>query len=1000
MPRDGRRRNSPVKKQPDSAPPRAREEDAGAKTFLERFPVVGIGASAGGLPAILALLEHLPPRTGMAFVFVQHLSPQHESALPELLGRGTAMPVLEASEGLTLTPDHLYVNPPGVSLTLEHGALHLGPPQDSSQGLRLIDDFLASLAEQTPGRAIGVILSGTGSDGTQGLRAVREAGGTTLVQEPTSAHFDGMPRSAIAAGCVDHILPPEGMAVTLAQLAHLGTLAPQVHAAPDAAPALPEEGLQRVFGLLREGVGVDFTHYKPSTIHRRLERRMLLCKVEDLDTYVRYLEAHPEELDLLHQDLLIHVTSFFRDAATFEALQQKVFPELFQGRPHELPFRVWVPGCSTGEEVYSLVMCLMEYLGAAATGHSLQVFATDVSATAIEQARAAIYPEASVSGVSPERLRRFFVKTEGGYQIHKSLRNVCVFAQQNLVSDPPFSRMDLISCRNVLIYLGPVLQKKILPVFHYALRPGGFLMLGTSETVGASADLFSLVDKRNKLYRKKNTAPPPHLTFTYRESPAERPSSARRKLEPGAADLDAQQEADRLVLARYGPPGVIVNEDLEILHFRGHTGPYLEPLPGVASLNLIRMAREGLVLELRAALHRAKKGDIRVRKEGLTLSGGDRQRKVNLEVHPLRAAHAGREHCFLVLFEEAHEAAPAPEREGHASAPDGREGEHRREAEWLREELLMTQEHLQTVTEEQEATYEELRSATEELQSSNEELQSTNEELETAKEELQSTNEELTTVNEELQNRNLELSQLNSDLSNLIGSTHIATVMLGNDHRIRRFTPMAEEVLKLSPSDIGRPLRDVKLALALPDLEAAVAEVTERLGIIEQEVRDSTGHWYSLRLRPYKSLDNKIEGAVMTLLDIDRLKASLDESRRSREYAKAIVETMREPFLVLDAGLRVINVNPAFYSTFQVSEEQTLGHPLYTLGNGQWNIPQLRHLLEEVLPLNKHLRDFVMEHDFDTIGHRRMLLNARQLSSETAGVPYMLLSIEDITRRA
>ncbi|RYZ15351.1 MAG: PAS domain-containing protein, partial [Myxococcaceae bacterium] len=451
-------------------------------------------------------------------------------------------------------------------------------------------------------------------------------------------------------------------------------------------------------------------------------------------------------------------------------------------------------------------------------------------------------------------------------------------------------------------------------------------------------------------------------------------------------------------LARYGPPGVIVNEDLEILHFRGHTGPYLEPLPGVASLHLIKMAREGLALELRSALHQVKKNASRVRKEGLTVSGGERQRKVNLEVHPLPPTReAG--HCFLVLFEEAHDVLAAPAHKGprgrkHAS----REPERDLEQERLREELLLTQEHLQTLAEEQEATTEELRSATEELQSSNEELQSTNEELETAKEELQSTNEELITVNEELQNRNLELSQLNGDLNNLIGSTHIATVMLSNDHRIRRFTPMAEEVLKLSAADIGRSLREVKLALPLPDLEAAVTEVTEKLGVIEQEVRDGTGHWYSLRLRPYRSQDNKIEGAVMTLLDIDRLKSSLDESRRSREYAKAIVETMREPFLVLDAGLHVINANPAFYSTFQVSQEQTLGHTLYTLGNGQWNIPQLRHLLEEVLPLNKHLRDFVMEHGFNTIGHRRMLLNARQLSSETTGVQYILLSIEDITR--
>ncbi|RYZ41023.1 MAG: PAS domain-containing protein [Myxococcaceae bacterium] len=990
-----------MKKQPPSpVPPRESEPDV--KTFLGRFPVVGIGASAGGLPAFLSLLEHLPTRTGMAFVLVQHLSPQHESSLPLLLGRVTTMPVLEASEGLTLTPDHVYVNPPGVSLTLGQGALHLGPPASSTQGLRLIDDFLTSLSEQAPGRAIGVVLSGTGSDGTRGLQAVHEAGGTTLVQEPTSAHFDGMPRSAIASGFVDHILPPEGIAVTLAQLANLDPL-PTHARAPGALPAhvLSEEGLQRIFQLLRETTGVDFTHYKPSTIHRRLERRMQLCKVADLAAYIRRVEEQPEELELLHQDLLIHVTSFFRDPATFEALQQKVFPELFRDRPPHRPFRIWIPGCSTGEEVYSLVMCLMEYLGAGATSVPLQVFATDVSGTAIDQARAAVYPESSVSDLSPERLRRFFVRTEGGYQIHKSLRNVCIFAQQNLVSDPPFSRMDLISCRNVLIYLGPVLQKKVMPVFHYALCPGGFLMLGTSETVGNSADLFSLVDKRNKLYRKKNATPQPNLTFTYRESMTERPPSARRKLTSGVTDLDAQQEADRLVLARYGPPGVIVNQDLEILHFRGHTGPYLEPLPGVASLNLIKMAREGLALELRAALHQAKKNASRVRKEGLTLSGGERPRKVNLEVHPLRSAQAGVEHCLLVLFEEVHEASPLPARKGRSARPDADDESARDlEMERLREELLLTQEHLQTLTEEQEATYEELRSATEELQSSNEELQSTNEELETAKEELQSTNEELITVNEELQNRNNELSQLNGDLNNLIGSTHIATVMLGNDHRIRRFTPMAEEVLKLSAADIGRSLREVKLGIALPDLDAAVTEVTERLGVIEQEVRDSNGHWYSLRLRPYKSLDNKIEGAVMTLLDIDRLKSSLDESRRSREYAKAIVETMREPFLVLDAGLHVINVNPAFYSTFQVSQEQTLGHTLYTLGNGQWNIPQLRHLLEEILPLNKHLQDFVMEHDFDTIGHRRMLLNARQLSSETTGTQYMLLSIEDITRKA
>ncbi|WP_224362095.1 chemotaxis protein CheB [Hyalangium versicolor] len=967
------------------------------RAFQKRFPLVGIGASAGGLPAFLTLLEHLPTHSGMAFVLVQHLSPKHESILPSLLARATSIPVLEATDGLPLAPDHIYVSPPGVRLTIEQGTLHLDKRQTAQQRLRLIDDFLISLAESAPGRAIGVILSGTGSDGTRGLKAIHEAGGTTLVQEPTSAHFDGMPLSAIASGCADHILPPDAIAGTLAQLANLATL-PSVHEASQPA-VLDEQGLRQIFQLLRTSVGVDFTHYKPSTIHRRLERRMLLCKVGRLDEYLQYLEVHPEELELLHQDLLIHVTRFFRDPPLFEALSQTVLPTLFRGRPPNLPFRIWAPGCSTGEEVYSLVICLMEYLGAAATATPIQAFATDLSGSAIEHARTAIYPASITEDVSPERLRRFFVKVDGGYQIHKSLRNLCVFAQQNLVSDPPFSRMDLISCRNVLIYLGPVLQKKVLPIFHYALRPGGFLVLGTSESVGTSADLFSLVDKRSKIYRKKDSTLRPSLHFTYRESAPDKAASARRKSEPTVPEADPQKEADRLVLARYGPPGVIINEDMEILHFRGHTGPYLEPLPGAASLHLLKMAREGLALDLRALIHRAKKSNGRVRKEGLGIPGKDKQRKVNLEVHPLRSTQGGRAPCFLVLFEEDSQTAPAPARRGREPARKTRPSQAQEELTRLREELITTQEHLQTVMEEQEATYEELRSATEETQSSNEELQSTNEELESAKEELQSTNEELTTVNEELQNRNLELSQLNSDLTNLLGSTHIATVMLGSDRRIRRFTPMAEQVLKLSAADIGRPIRDVQVSLPLPDMDAAISEVTERLSVIEQEVCDRNGHWYSLRLRPYKTLDNKIDGAVMTLLDVDRLKRSLDDARQSREYANAIVETMREPFLVLDGQLHVVNANPAFYAAFHIKPEQTVGRALYSLGNGQWNIPRLRQLLEEILPSNTRLQDFVMEHDFENVGFRRLLLNARRITSEQMQTQYILLSIQEINLR-
>ncbi|QRN96465.1 PAS domain-containing protein [Archangium violaceum] len=984
-------------------PSRKRRSAAGERTQLvERFPVVGIGASAGGLPALQFLLESLPPDTGMAFVIVQHLSPDHESALPALLASRTSMPVLEAREGLALAPDHVYVSPPGVRLTLARGTLHLSRRQRPQGKLRLIDDFLGSLAESAPGRALGVILSGTGSDGTDGLRAIRSAGGTTFAQEPSSARFDLMPRSAMEAGVVDHVLSPEGIAGALAQLAHAPGPRLARPAPSSSSPGEPEQDLAHLFHLLRTTTGVDFTHYKPSTIQRRLGQRMHLSQSSTLADYVRYLEKHPEEREALGQDLLIHVTSFFRDPEAFEPLQQHVFPELFRNRPSGLPFRLWVPGCSTGEEVYSLLICLLEYLGENAATTSIQAFATDVSEQALAHARTGLYPESIAADVSPERLRRFFVRTEHGYQVHKSLRDLCIFARQNVVGDPPFSRMDLISCRNVLIYLGPVLQKRVLPIFHYALNPGGFLLLGTSETVGASVDLFSLVDRRHKLYRKKATSHRPSLAFNYQEPVAGRHEDTRARLKRTPLEQDPQREADRLVLAQYGPPGVIINDAMEILHFRGHTGPYLEPQSGAASLNLLKMAREGLALELRAAIHQVRRGASRVRKEQVRVSGDrEGQRRINLEVDLLWASSGARERYYLVLFEELPEPPAVPASRGGKTrvgrkSPRASTGE---EVERLREELRMAREHLRTLLQEQEAASEELRAAHEESQSSNEELQSTNEELETAKEELQSTNEELTTLNEELQNRNAELSQLNSDLNNLVGSAQIATVIVGNDLRIRRFTPMAESVLGLTSAHVGRSLRELPLPMDLPALERAISAVTDQLTPFEREVRARDGHWYSLRLRPYKTLDNKLDGAVMTLLGIDRLKHSLEESHQAREYAEALVETMREPFLVLDSHLRVVTASRSFYESFQVMEAHTVGMPIYQLGNGQWNIPQLRHLLEEVLPENTRLRDFLVEHDFEQLGHRRMLLNARRISGRELGTQRILLSIEDVTGR-
>ncbi|WP_164018080.1 chemotaxis protein CheB [Pyxidicoccus trucidator] len=983
----------PVKKKGRAAPATSRRTRR--KAPAEGVPVVGIGASAGGLEAFRELLRYLPRQSGMAFVLVQHLSPTHESNLTVLLARVSPLPIVEASDGQKVQADHVYVIPPAVLPSLQDGRLRLVPRPHGPGLPRTIDHFLGSLAREQGPRAVGVILSGTGSDGTQGMKAIQDAGGITLAQAPDSARFPGMSQSASAEGAVGRALPLKelGQALLFLRQPPEAPLPTSVSAEPDFSSE--PEALGQLFGRLKVATGVDFAQYKPTTIFRRLSRRMAQCGMERLSDYVTWMDAHPAEMDALRQDLLIHVTSFFRDPESFQSLKLDLIPELLHRHSPDEPLRVWVPGCATGEEAYSIAICFLEVLATVPSPPGLQVFATDLSEAAIESARAGVYPESISEHVSPERLRRFFVQAPGGYQVAKPVRSVCVFARQDVVSNPPFSRLDLISCRNVFIYLGPALQRKVLATLHYALKPRGFLLLGSSESVGAAADLFSLHEKGHKTYRKKAVASRAGSFLPPREPRAHPHDGLLLAREPMLAPPDPQREADRIVLAHYGPPGVIVNDELEIVNFRGHTGDYLEPLPGAASLQLLKMAREDLTLELRTAVRQAKRQGSRVRRERVRLTEGKRERRVNIDVRPLRASSGTRERYFLILFEEVHEPAPAPR------ATRGRKASPRdaSEADSLREELATTREHLQALLDDQETAHEELRAASEEAQSSNEELQSTNEELETTKEELQATNEELTTVNEELENRNAELSQVNSDLNNLLGSAHIATVMVGSDLRIRRFTPMAESVLKLSSGDLGRPLRDLKSPLFPADLGAAIAEVTETLVTTEREVQDAGGRWFQLRLRPYKTADRRIDGAVMTVLDIDRLKRSLDEARQARELAQAILDTQREPFLLLDPSLRVVSANPAFYQAFQVTREQTEGHRVYDLGNGQWNIFRLRELLEELLPRDLQLRDFSVEHVFEHIGAKRMLLNARKLVGDASRPGRILLSIEDVTGR-
>ena len=969
-----------------------------ARAKSQSFPIVGIGASAGGLEAFTQLLGALPLDIGLAFVLVQHLDPKHESMLTALLARATPLPIHEARDEMRIEANHIYVIPSNANLAVLHGRLSLMPRTETRGQHLSVDFFFRSLAADQKSRAIGVILSGTASDGTEGLRAIKAEGGLTFAQDEKSAKYDGMPHSAIAAGVVDFVLPPEGIARELARLGREPYIARP--AAAKAGDALPEgdEDLNKVFILLRSATGVDFSFYKPTTLKRRIARRMMLHKIESLATYVRFLKQTPNEVDALYQDLLINVTSFFREPEVFEALKKRVFPRLLKNPPPQTPIRVWVPGCLTGEEAYSIVIALLEFLGNKGASVPVQVFATDISESAIDKARIGIYPAAIAADVSAARRRRFFVKHAGGFQISKAVRDVCVFARQDLTKDPPFSKLDLISCRNLLIYFGPMLQKRVIPTFHYALKPDGLLLLGGSETIGGFADLFALADSRHKLYTRKPAAHRMEFALPHHGQPEEEAKPGQTAAPASAAGFDYQKEADRIVLGKYTPPGVVVNEHLDILQFRGYIGAYLEPAPGAASLNILKMAREGLLLDLRGAINDAKRRNGPARRPGVQVKSNGGFHGVNVEVIPLLPTPSSRAGCFLVLFEEAAPAAAPvpPGTKPHSTASVKLPlVAHDKLLTKLRQELTATKEYLQSVIAEHERTNQELQSANEEILSSNEERQSTNEEMETAREELQSTNEELTTVNDELHTRNTELGQSNGDLVNLLNSVQIPIVMLGGELRIRRFTPMAEQVLNLIPTDVGRPLSNLRPNIIVPEFERLITGVMDSLTPKEVEVQDIEGRWYSLRIRPYKTLENKIDGVILALVDIDTVRRALAQAREAREFADAIVETVRHPLLVLDGDLRVKTANHAFYRLFHVRPAETENRFVYNLGKAQWDIAKLRELLEGILPKNSRFENFEVDAEFPGVGRKKLVLNARRIADERLKTKSILLAIEE-----
>lgn len=974
------------------------EETPADKAPLDEsaFPIVGIGASAGGLEAAIRLFEQISSDAGLAFVFVQHLDPDHASMLSVLLGRISALPVYEAVDGMTVASNTIYVIPPNTDLTISKGVLRVQRSEDRrGQHLR-IDSFLRALAEDQQERAIGVILSGTGSDGTMGLRAIKAAGGITFAQDLDSAKYDGMPHSAIVAGVVDLVLPPEDIARELMRLRSYPALGAAPLSLADHTPPEGGNNLNKIFFLLRRAHKVDFSYYKQATIRRRIKRRMILQRIEKLEDYVRFLQISSSELDALYQDLLIDVTSFFRDPDAFAALSQVVFPQILQNNGADSPIRIWVPACATGEEVYSIAICLQEFFDERRIARTFQIFATDVNEVALAKARIGVYPETIADFISPEHLRRYFTRAENGYRISKLIRDMCIFARQDLTCDPPFLRLDLISCRNLLIYLNSSLQKRLMPLFHFALKPNSFLFLGVSETIGSASDLFSLVDRKYKVYLRKPTALRFQFDFPHDVRLTERIGTVRRGNNLAWSGIDQQREIDRVLLNRYVPAAVVIDDSLHIVQFRGSTGQYLDPLPGEASLSLLRMTRNDLMLDLRTLINTARRDKTPVRKEGIHHRMHDQLRTTNIEVIPVHFSGSSEQH-FVVAFEDASTQTLASSAAIVVDTTDTVfQDQSEAQIRALQQELAATREYLQSIIEEHETTNEELLAAYEEIQSSNEELQSTNEELETAKEELQSINEEITTVNEEMQNRNLELSQINNDLTNLLSVVNIPIVMVSSDLRIRRFTPRAERILSLIPSDVGRLISDLRPKIEAPDIDRVIMDVITTLTPHEVEVHDHEGRWYSMRVQPYRTTENRIEGAVMILVDITDLKQATLEAQASYSYAEAIVEAMHEPVLVLDKDFWVRMANLAFCALFQVRPSEIVQRPFAAIGNGQWDIAELHEQLVATFAHDAPLQDFTVERSFLHIGQRTMRLNARKIVRKDLQ-PFILLTIEDMS---
>ncbi|MCL4767068.1 MAG: PAS domain-containing protein [Hyphomicrobiaceae bacterium] len=952
----------------------------------DAVPVIGIGASAGGIEALKGFFHSMPGDSGGAIVVVLHLDPTHESKMAELLAGFTSMPVAQVEDGMRIEANHVYVIAPNNYLRVRDNALHLSEPKQPRGQRYPVDEFFKSLASQLGARAIAIVLSGTGTNGTEGLKEVRAQGGLILVQAPDTAKFDGMPRSAISAGLADHVLAPEQMPERILAFLHHGYVA-----VPDKVEGGSHQGaatLDNVLDIVHARSGSDFRSYKRSTIGRRVHRRLGLRSIGTLGGYIEELRANPDEVAALVDDMMISVTGFFRDADAWKALADKAIDPLIAEAGASL--RIWVPGCATGEEAYSMAMLATTRAEAAGKQLDLRIFATDSREDNLRRAREGVYPAASMADIPPELRRRFFREQEESCQVIPELRDTVMFARQNLLTDPPFSRMDLVSCRNLLIYLEPAAQQRVLALCHFGLREGGYLFLGNAETVGRNAELFEPVSKKWRIYRRLGPTRHDIVNFPVLRGPAQATGAQEAPPTAPAPPVAAAEMARRALLERYAPTSVLIDDQSRVLYFHGETGDYLKQPTGEPTRDLISMARDGLGLKMRAAIreaaqsHRPVKINARIRR-------GETNADIVADIVPLPASSQFGD-CMLVSFEPAPAATPAVK--DHLTSPEPSSDERA-----LQEELKAARDELHSTIEQMETANEELKASNEEVTSMNEELQSANEELETSKEELQSFNEELNTVNSQLQHKNKELEDLTNDLSNLLSGTQIASLFLDTSFRIKWFSPATGDLFDLATTDIGRPIIHFARKFADEDLLPDAEKVLKKLVSTEAEVRSTAGRWYLRRALPYRTLDNRIDGVVVTFTDITERKQAADAVDEARIYAEATVETTRQPLLVLDGDLRVQSANQAFYREFRVGEQETAGRLLYDMGNGQWDIPRLRRLLDETLSQDHAFSDVEVEHDFRDLGKRCMLLNGRKLVRGGGREELILLAIDDVTER-